>query len=105
MSRYLIVGAGGIGVTVAAGSPVTLQASLEQPNYAYFANAELPKLLTRPMGQAAGTLGVSTVTLSGILGVIQCAGLDAAYRWFESQQDRKKYTYTTKMFLQTNGAF
>jgi hypothetical protein len=46
--------------------PVTLQASLEQPNYAYFANAELPKLLTRPMGQAAGTLGVSTVTLSGI---------------------------------------
>jgi hypothetical protein len=39
---------------------------LEQPNYAYFANAELPKLLTRPMGQAAGTLGVSTVTLSGI---------------------------------------
>jgi SLA1 homology domain 1, SHD1/WD40-like Beta Propeller Repeat len=39
---------------------------LEQPNYSYFANAELPKLLTRPMGQAAGTLGVSTVTLSGI---------------------------------------
>ena len=39
---------------------------LEQPNYAYFANAELPKLLTRPMGQAAGTLGTSTVTLSGI---------------------------------------
>ena len=39
---------------------------LEQPNYAYFANAELPKLLTRPMGQAAGTLGVSTVALSGI---------------------------------------
>ena len=55
-----------IGVTVAAGSPVTLQASLEQPNYAYFAKAELPKLLTRTMGQAAGTLGVSTVALSGI---------------------------------------
>ena len=38
----------------------------EQPNYAYFANAELPKLLTRPTGQGAGTLGVSQVTLSGI---------------------------------------
>jgi hypothetical protein len=39
---------------------------LEQPNYAYFLTAELPKLLTRPMGQAAGTLGASTVSLSGI---------------------------------------
>ena len=39
---------------------------LEQPNYAYFADAELPKLLTRPMAGAAGTLGVSSVTLSGI---------------------------------------
>ena len=38
----------------------------EQPNYGYFQNAELPKLLTRPMGQAAGTLGVSTLTTSGI---------------------------------------
>ena len=39
---------------------------LEQPNYAYFGSAELPKLLTRPMGQAAGTLGTSNVSLSGI---------------------------------------
>ena len=38
----------------------------EQPNYTYFANAELPKLLTRPNGQGAGTLGVSQVTLSGV---------------------------------------
>jgi SLA1 homology domain 1, SHD1 len=39
---------------------------LEQPNYAYFANLELPKLVTRPTGQGSGTLGVSTVTLAGI---------------------------------------
>jgi hypothetical protein len=38
----------------------------EQPNYAYFANAELPKLVTRPTGQSSGTLGVSTVTAMGI---------------------------------------
>jgi hypothetical protein len=38
----------------------------EQPNYAYFGTAELPKLVTRPTGQGAGTLGVSQVTLSGI---------------------------------------
>ncbi len=39
---------------------------LEQPNYGYFGFAELPKLLTRPMGQAGGTLGTSMVSLSGI---------------------------------------
>jgi hypothetical protein len=39
---------------------------LEQPNYVYFVSAELPKLLTKPMGQASGTLGTSTVTVSGI---------------------------------------
>jgi len=38
----------------------------EQPNYAYFGNTELPKLLTRPTGQGSGALGVSQVTLSGI---------------------------------------
>ena len=39
----------------------------ELPNYGYFANAELPKLLTRPTGQGnSGTLGVSQVTLAGI---------------------------------------
>ena len=38
----------------------------EQPNYQFFGNTELPKLLTRPTGQGAGTLGVSQVSLSGI---------------------------------------
>jgi hypothetical protein len=38
----------------------------EEPNYKYFGNTELPKLLTRPTGQGSGTLGVSQVTLSGI---------------------------------------
>ncbi len=38
----------------------------DQPNYAYFGKAELPKLVTRPNGQGSGTLGISQVTLSGI---------------------------------------
>ncbi len=38
----------------------------ELPNYKYFANAELPKMLTRPTGQNAGVLGTSQVSLSGI---------------------------------------
>jgi hypothetical protein len=38
----------------------------EQPNYAYFAHVELPKLVTRPTGQGSGALGTSMVTLAGI---------------------------------------
>lgn len=40
--------------------------NFEKPNYRYFLNAELPKYLTRPTGQAGGTLGSSMVSLSGI---------------------------------------
>ncbi len=36
----------------------------EKPNYAYFGRVELPKLLTRPTGQA--TLGTSQVSLAGV---------------------------------------
>lgn len=38
----------------------------QQPNYTYFQRVELPKLVTRPTGQFAGTLGTSNVTTSGI---------------------------------------
>jgi SLA1 homology domain 1, SHD1 len=38
----------------------------EQPNYQYFGNVELPKLLTRPTGNGAGTMGISQVTTSGV---------------------------------------
>lgn len=45
------------------------------------------------------------ITLSGVLGVIQCAGLDGAAGWLESQRDRKKFPHTTRAFLRTNGVF
>ena len=45
------------------------------------------------------------ITLSGLLGVIQAAGLGGAYEWLEKPGDRKRYPHTTKMFLQTNGVF
>ncbi len=38
----------------------------EQPNYKYFGNVEFPKLLTKPTGSGAGTLGVSQVTVAGV---------------------------------------
>lgn len=46
-----------------------------------------------------------TVTLSGLLGVIQCAGLDKATSWLERSSDRKRYPHTSQTFLRTNGVF
>jgi hypothetical protein len=46
-----------------------------------------------------------TLTLSGLLGVIQCAGLEGAVGWLENPNDRKRYPHTTQAFLHTNGVF
>jgi hypothetical protein len=45
------------------------------------------------------------VTLSGVLGVANVAGLDGAVEWFERKEDRKRYPHTTKAFQSTNGVF
>lgn len=52
-----------------------------------------------------GLAGNATVTLSGVLAVIQCAGLDNAVSWLESPNDRKRYPHTTQMFREANGVF
>lgn len=45
------------------------------------------------------------ITLSGVLGVIQCAGLEGAASWLERASDRRRYPHTTQTFVQTNGVF
>ncbi len=45
------------------------------------------------------------VTRSGLLGVIQAAGLEGAVSWFEQPSDRQRFPHTTEMFLRTNGVF
>jgi hypothetical protein len=45
------------------------------------------------------------VTLSGVLGLAQVAGLEGAMGWLEDVGDRKRYPHTTRAFLATNGAF
>ncbi len=45
------------------------------------------------------------ITRSGMLGVIQAAGLDGAVGWFEDPADRLRFPHTTAAFLRTNGVF
>ncbi len=45
------------------------------------------------------------VTMSGVLGVIQAAGLDGAADWLEKPSDRKRFPHTTAAFIRTNGVF
>lgn len=45
------------------------------------------------------------ITLSGVLGVIQAAGIDGAVGWLEDPKDRRRFPHTTQAFLRTNGVF
>jgi hypothetical protein len=45
------------------------------------------------------------VTTSGVLGVIQAAGLEGAAQWLDRPADRKRFPHTTQAFLRTNGVF
>ena len=60
--------------------------------------------LGRPIA-LPGREGTKTITLSGALGVIQCAGLEGAVGWLERPNDRKRYPHTTQAFERTNGVF
>lgn len=65
-------------------------------------------LLTEHLGRPIvipGSDEPCTITLSGVLGVIQCAGLDGAVGWLENQRDRKRFPHTTAAFVHTNGVF
>lgn len=45
------------------------------------------------------------ITLSGMLGVVQAAGLEGAVSWMDSAEDRRKFRGTTAQFMRTNGVF
>lgn len=60
--------------------------------------------LGRPIA-LPGHDGATMATLSGLLGVIQCAGLEGAVGWLERPNDRRRYPHTTRAFQRTNGVF
>jgi hypothetical protein len=55
--------------------------------------------------RSSGETRVDAVTLSGVLGVIQAAGLEGAVQWLERPADRTRFPHTTQAFLRCNGVF
>lgn len=92
------------------GSPPAQRAALDVDLADAHGHAVAGGLLDEHLGRAIPVPGnerseTITITLSGVLGVIQCAGLDGAVGWLERPNDRKRYPHTTQAFLNTNGAF
>jgi len=48
---------------------------------------------------------VAQVTTSGVLGVVQAAGVEGAVGWFRSPEDRRRFGGTTAVFSRANGVF
>ena len=67
-------------------------------------DGELLFHLGRPVA-LPGQDEAAALTLSGLLGVIQCAGLEGAAGWLERPGDRRKYPHTSNAFQRTNGLF
>jgi hypothetical protein len=81
-----------------------LDADLANAHHHAAAGGVLSEHLGRPL-TVPGRDMPEKLTLSGLLGVIQCAGLDGAVGWLERPNDRKRYPHTTQAFLHTNGVF
>lgn len=99
-----------IGIAPAAilGSPpaqrAALDADLVDAHRHGLAGGVFAEHLGRPI-TVPGRDSAEMITLSGVLGVIQCAGLEGAVGWLERPTDRKRYPHTTQAFLNTNGVF
>lgn len=88
----------------AAAQRLALDTDLTDAHHHAAAGGVLAQHLGRPIA-LPGYDGMAAITLSGVLGVIQCAGLDGAVGWLEQLSDRKRYPHTTQAFLRTNGVF
>jgi hypothetical protein len=89
------------------GSPGAQRAALDADladAHGHAAAGGLLEYLERPI-VVPGHEGAVKITLSGVLGIIQCAGLEGAASWLEHANDRRRYPHTTQTFLSTNGAF
>ncbi len=61
-------------------------------------------LIPAPPGDDAPPRKV-VATLSGLLGLVQAAGLEGACEWLERPRDRQRFPHTTAAFCRTNNVF
>ena len=98
----------GIDPNAILGSAQAQRAALDVDLADAYHHATEGGLIARFVGRRVAVPGrdePEVITLSGILGVIQCAGIDNAVGWLERQGDRKRYPNTTQAFLHTNGIY
>lgn len=58
--------------------------------------------LSKLIGQE---IGVESLTMSGLLGLVSQAGIKGAKGWLAKPQERERFPHTTQTFLETNGIF
>lgn len=70
------------------------------------------RIVNSPLGESIGQQVIvpgyedpMEVTMSGVLGLAQIAGLEGAASWLENQKDRRRFPHTTDAFVKTNGMF
>ena len=98
----------GINPSAIADSPQAQRTALDVDLADAYRHGSAGDLFAEHLGRPIslpGREGAETITLSGVLGVIQCAGLEGAVGWLERSNDRKRYPHTTQAFTNTNGAF
>ena len=102
----------GIDPTTVIGSPEAQLAALDADMRDAYLHARGSGLVDEYLGtelkvSAGGTARPTevTLTLSGVLGVIQAAGLEGAVQWLEQPDDRTRFPHTTQAFLRCNGVF
>lgn len=98
----------GIDPAAIAGSAQAQRAALDSDLADAYRHGVAGEVFSQHLGRPITLPGrdrTETITLSGVLGVVQCAGLEGAVGWLERPNDRKRYPHTTQAFLNTNGAF
>lgn len=88
----------------AQGQRAAIDVDLADAHHHAAAGGLIAEHLGRPIS-VPGLEGNTGITLSGLLGVIQCAGLEGAVGWLERASDRRRYPHTTQAFARTNGVF
>lgn len=97
----------GLPITKLLGNATAQRAALDADLADAYKHASDGEMLQH-VGRLIALPGVEAptrVTLSGVLGVIQAAGLEGAEGWLSSQTDRKAYPHTTAAYVRSNGVF